>query len=107
MRTSPRLAGTRPATIESNVLLPQPLGPTMERNSPAPTSRLTSSTASTGWPSRAAYDLDSALTWMKTGDAVDRGAVVIGEAPWRLTGGRRPACPSWPGRSARDGPASG
>ena len=55
--------------MESSVLLPQPLGPTMETNSPAAISRVMSSTAGTGWPSRAVYDFDTPATWMKTGDA--------------------------------------
>ena len=33
-RTSPALAASSPATMRSNVVLPQPLGPTSEMNSP-------------------------------------------------------------------------
>ena len=37
-RTSPALGGRRPATIFISVVLPQPLGPTMDTNSPSATS---------------------------------------------------------------------
>ena len=43
--TSPVLGASSPAATFSSVLLPQPVGPTTETNSPAPTSRLTSRTA--------------------------------------------------------------
>src|SRR5580698_8377995 len=38
-RTSPALACSRPATMRKNVVLPQPLGPTTEMNSPRSTVR--------------------------------------------------------------------
>ena len=44
-RTLPVLGGSSPAATLSSVLLPQPVGPTTETNSPAPTSRWTSRTA--------------------------------------------------------------
>jgi hypothetical protein len=43
--TLPALGGNRPAATLSNVLLPQPVGPTTETNSPAPTLSVTSRTA--------------------------------------------------------------
>jgi hypothetical protein len=46
--TVPRVAGRRPATIRSKVDLPQPLGPTSETNSPAPTASEMPASASTG-----------------------------------------------------------
>ena len=45
--TSPPLGSIRPPTISSSVLFPQPLGPTIETNSPSPTSSETSCIAST------------------------------------------------------------
>src|SRR5712692_3676387 len=47
IRTRPELAHSRPATRRSNVVLPQPLGPTSENSSPAGTARVTPSTAVT------------------------------------------------------------
>src|SRR4051794_21650907 len=47
IRTAPVVSGSRPATIRSVVLFPQPEGPTSTTNSPGATSRLTSSTATT------------------------------------------------------------
>src|SRR5690349_1695510 len=44
---TPVLTGMRPAIMLSSVLLPQPLGPTIETNSPRARVRLTSSTACT------------------------------------------------------------
>src|SRR4051812_25304726 len=44
-KTSPELAGSRPATIRRKVVLPQPEGPTTEMNSPRSTSRLMSCSA--------------------------------------------------------------
>ena len=45
--TSPAVGSIRPPTISISVLLPQPLGPTIETNSPSPTSSETSCIAST------------------------------------------------------------
>ena len=45
IRISPPSPSSRPATIRSRVVLPQPLGPSRLRNSPVLTSRLTSSRA--------------------------------------------------------------
>ena len=56
--TSPPLGSTSPPTISISVLLPQPLGPTMETNSPSPTSSETSCIASTV-ELPVSYDLDS------------------------------------------------
>ena len=39
--TRPELIGSRPAMARSSVDLPQPEGPTMTRNSPSSTARLT------------------------------------------------------------------
>src|SRR5579864_8826577 len=47
IRTRPELAHSRPATRRSSVVLPQPLGPTSEKSSPAGTARVTPSTAVT------------------------------------------------------------
>ena len=44
-RTLPVLGASRPAATLSSVLLPQPVGPTTARNSPAPTVSVTSLTA--------------------------------------------------------------
>src|SRR5580693_6989145 len=44
--TSPALACSRPATMRRNVVLPQPLGPTTEMNSPRSTARLMPRSAS-------------------------------------------------------------
>src|SRR5690349_21669543 len=46
MRTSPDVAGSSPATMRRNVVLPQPLGPTSEMNSPGATVRLIARNAS-------------------------------------------------------------
>src|SRR5215510_8457661 len=43
--TSPELAGSRPATMRRNVVLPQPEGPTTAMNSPRSTARLMSCSA--------------------------------------------------------------
>ena len=43
--TEPVLGASSPAPTLSSVLLPQPVGPTTETNSPAPTSSDTSATA--------------------------------------------------------------
>ena len=43
--TSPSLASSKPAIIRSVVVLPQPLGPSMVKNSPSPISRSSASTA--------------------------------------------------------------
>ncbi len=43
--TVPRLGASSPAPTLSSVLLPQPVGPTTETNSPSPTLKLTSRTA--------------------------------------------------------------
>ena len=43
--TVPLLGASRPAATLSSVLLPQPVGPTTETNSPAPTASVTSRTA--------------------------------------------------------------
>ena len=53
MVTAPLEAGSSPAAIISSVLLPQPLGPTIERNSPRRSLTETWSSARTG-PSRVA-----------------------------------------------------
>src|SRR3990172_9430836 len=50
IRTSPEVGGMKPAMIKSNVLFPQPLGPTMLRNSFSPTSKLRPFIASTAPP---------------------------------------------------------
>src|SRR5258708_36397450 len=44
---NPEVTGSRPAIMESKVLLPQPLGPSITTNSPGDTSRVISSTATT------------------------------------------------------------
>ena len=46
--TRPEVTGRRPAMIRISVDLPQPLGPTMATNSPAPTASETPRSASTG-----------------------------------------------------------
>src|SRR4029434_298179 len=46
--TCPASGSTSPATMRSTVLLPQPEGPSRERNSPGAASRETSATATTG-----------------------------------------------------------
>ena len=46
-RTRPESASSKPAIIRSVVVLPHPLGPSIEKNSPAGISRVTSSTART------------------------------------------------------------
>jgi hypothetical protein len=43
--TAPLLGASSPAATLSSVLLPQPVGPTTETNSPAPTESETSRTA--------------------------------------------------------------
>src|SRR5947208_1577931 len=48
MRISPDDGSTKPAIARSKVVLPQPLGPRIERNSPRRMSRLTPSSAVTG-----------------------------------------------------------
>ncbi len=59
--TVPIVAGLRPATMRSSVDLPQPLGPTSETNSPAPTDKEMSARASTG-PLAASYVMP---TWSR------------------------------------------
>jgi hypothetical protein len=44
MTTPPAVGSSKPATILSTVVFPHPEGPRKETNSPAPTSRLKSST---------------------------------------------------------------
>src|SRR2546425_12531172 len=48
MTIAPVVGGSRPATIISKVLLPQPDGPRIETNSPAAAAKVTELTASTG-----------------------------------------------------------
>src|SRR5579862_167266 len=55
--TSPEDACSRPATMRKNVVLPQPLGPTTEMNSPRATSRLMPRSAS-----RPPNDFDKRVT---------------------------------------------
>src|SRR6266702_2554984 len=50
MSTSPAVGSSSPATIRSVVVLPQPLGPRSEKNSPRSTASDTSSTAIVPWP---------------------------------------------------------
>ena len=54
---SPCVFRSRPASNLNNVLLPQPLGPTMARNSPAGMSIFRSLRAIIGIPTRALYSL--------------------------------------------------
>src|SRR5437868_2753273 len=49
-RSSPRDGCSKPARRLSNVVLPQPLGPTIEKNSLFSTQKVTSSSASSGSP---------------------------------------------------------
>ena len=44
----PAVAGSSPWTMRSNVVLPQPLGPMMEMNSPGSAEKLTDRNASSG-----------------------------------------------------------
>src|SRR6266540_7389379 len=60
MTISPALTGMSPATIIISVLLPQPDGPTTERNSPVRRSKLAPSTAVRSRP-RARNDFSTAL----------------------------------------------
>ena len=48
MRMTPLVGVSKPATIRSVVVLPQPEGPRKETNSPSPTSRLKSRTTWVG-----------------------------------------------------------
>ena len=48
MKISPVVGVSKPASIRSKVVLPQPEGPSSEKNSPRRISKLTSSTAFTG-----------------------------------------------------------
>ena len=59
--TAPLVGFSRPAMIRSSVLLPQPLGPSNETNSPASTVKATSASAST----------DPVLVQYELADAVD------------------------------------
>ena len=52
MRIEPAVGSSSPATIRRVVVLPQPDGPSREKNSPSPMVRLTSSTAVTSVPDR-------------------------------------------------------
>ena len=45
MRISPALGSSKPAIMRTSVVLPQPDGPRIEKNSPGLTTKLTSSTA--------------------------------------------------------------
>src|SRR5215469_14922004 len=47
MNISPEVGSSKPASMRSSVVFPQPEGPSNEKNSPAPMSRLTLSTART------------------------------------------------------------
>src|ERR1051326_5700310 len=60
---APSVVGSSPAIMLSSVLLPQPLGPTIETNSPRPIVRLTSSTACTSpWRERKRFDTPRTAT---------------------------------------------
>src|SRR6185437_11311539 len=59
----PRDAGSRPPISLSSVLLPQPLGPTTETNSPSPTSNSSGRSDSTS-PSPVWYDLATPRAWI-------------------------------------------
>src|SRR5262249_55886649 len=65
----PVVGGLRPATIRSNVDLPQPLGPTSTRNSPRPTVNEISRSASTA-PLCASYVIPTRSSAMKSGGVV-------------------------------------
>ena len=60
-QASPAVRGVRPPSTLSKVLLPQPLGPTTVRNSPAATDRSIEASASTLCPSRVSYLLATRL----------------------------------------------
>src|SRR5258708_1569145 len=66
---SPKVASRKPATILSKVDFPQPLGPTMQTNSPCATSALTFSKTSICSPARLPGKLIETL-WMETAEVV-------------------------------------
>src|SRR5512141_422148 len=64
-QSSPRVGISKPASMLSSVVLPQPDGPTIEKNSFWLTSKLTSCSASSGSPRVGTWTLLTltALTW--------------------------------------------
>src|SRR5262252_7537471 len=73
---APSVVGSRPAIMLSSVLLPQPLGPTIETNSPRPIARLTSSTACTSpWRERKCFDTPRTDTAASLLSAAPAGSV--------------------------------
>ena len=62
MRTSPESSSSKPLMQRSNVVLPQPEGPSRVTNSPALTARETSSSAVTVPPSGAVNRLTASST---------------------------------------------
>src|SRR6266540_1847524 len=61
-RSSPRVGRSKPARRLSSVVLPHPLGPTMEKNSLFSTWKLTSCSARTGSPLIETWTLLTSLT---------------------------------------------
>src|SRR6476646_4739782 len=81
MYTSPSVGSSRPATIRSSVLLPQPDGPRSTMNSWSATSIVTSSTACTASaPVPNVLVIPSSLTCATNEPYVLRGASRCGEA---------------------------
>ena len=62
MLMSPRLGASKPASSRSNVVLPQPEGPSSVKNSLSPIVRLTDLTASTSGPPLTGNDFDTLST---------------------------------------------
>src|SRR6185436_8075392 len=72
--TVPASGARRPATRRSNVLLPEPFGPTMATTSPSPTSKLTPSRTSSWPPLVVVNPRRTASRWISDSCASDRAS---------------------------------
>src|SRR4051794_7901516 len=90
MRIEPEVGCSKPAIIRREVVLPQPDGPSSDRNSPWYTSRSTSSTATTSVPNR----LVTPRNWTSTGRAGTPGSLPVKRSGWDDTPSERTPIPS-------------
>src|SRR5262249_33721914 len=95
--TRPRVAGSRPPTIRSSVVLPQPLGPRRQTNSPASTPNET----------RSITGIRKSLPTSSTASFIERSA-----SPVRFEGGERWVrrarwAPAGPARRTTEGESAG
>src|SRR4051812_7066347 len=91
INTSPPVSSVSPPTISSSVLLPQPLGPTIETNSLSATVRSTPASASTSSPwlpkkvlRTSLISTRTALTQLREVDALVFGEELLIQKPFPI-----------------------